>query len=157
MNEYFAAMTPVIERHGATLDKFIGDCIMVFFGAPVAQEDHALRAVRMALDMQSALQGLNRAWESRGSAALQVGMGIHTSFVTVGNFGSSTYTHYTVVGPGVHLTARIQSMTPPGKIWISAKTQAQINGKLPATPCSQLNLKDGTAPVQIFEVRDTTV
>ena len=157
LNEYFAAMTPVIERHGATLDKFIGDCIMVFFGAPVAQEDHALRAVRMALDMQSALQGLNRAWESRGSAALQVGMGIHTSFVTVGNFGSSTYTHYTVVGPGVHLTARIQSMTPPGKIWISAKTQAQINGKLPATPCSQLNLKDGTAPVQIFEVRDTTV
>ncbi|MFN0077342.1 MAG: CHASE2 domain-containing protein [Prosthecobacter sp.] len=152
LNEYFAAMTPIIERHGATLDKFIGDCIMVFFSAPVAQEDHALRAVRMALDMQAAMQNLNRTWEARGNAPLQVGMGIHTSFVTVGNFGSSTYMHYTVVGPGVHLTARIQSVTPAGKVWISAKTQAQINGRVETAPCSQLDMKGGAKPMPIFEV-----
>lgn len=152
LNEYFAAMTPIIERHGATLDKFIGDCIMVFFGAPVVQEDHALRAVRMALEMQAEMQNLNRTWEARGNAPLQVGMGIHTSFVTVGNFGSSTYMHYTVVGPGVHLTARIQSVTPAGKIWVSAKTQAQLNGRVETAPCSQLDMKGGAKPMPIFEV-----
>jgi adenylate cyclase len=153
LNEYFAVMTPIIERHGATLDKFIGDCIMVFFGAPLTQEDHALRAVRMALEMQAAMQALNRSWESRGGALLQVGMGIHTSFVTVGNFGSSTYMHYTVIGPGVHLTARIQSITPPGKVWISAKTQAQVQGKVRTVPCSHLEVKGEDKPMQIFEIR----
>ncbi|MDB6004750.1 MAG: hypothetical protein JWR15_1737, partial [Prosthecobacter sp.] len=95
LNEYFAAMTPLIERHGGTLDKLIGDCIMAFFGAPKEQADHAMRAVRMALDMQAAMQNLNREWERRGYAPWQTGMGIHTAFVTVGHFGSSTYMDYT--------------------------------------------------------------
>jgi adenylate cyclase len=155
LNEYFAAMTPLIERHGGTLDKLIGDCIMAFFGAPAAQEDHARRAVRMALAMQSAMQELNHEWKRRGYAPLSSGMGIHTAFVTVGNFGSSDYMDYTVIGPGVHLTAKIQNMTPPGKIWISAKTHAQLDGTVASTPCSTLEMKTG--PVALFEVTGVNV
>jgi adenylate cyclase len=152
LNEYFAVMTPLIERHGGTLDKLIGDCIMAFFGAPKEQADHAMRAVRMALDMQTAMQDLNREWERRGYAPWHAGMGIHTAFVTVGHFGSSTYMDYTIVGPGVHVAARIQNITPPGKVWISAKTQALVMDQVRAAPCTSLDLKGASGPIQLYEV-----
>lgn len=152
LNEYFAAMIPLIEQHGGTLDKLIGDCIMAFFGAPVAQEDHALRAVRMALDMQAALKKLNQEWERRGHAPFHVGMGINTAFVTVGHFGSPNYMDYTVVGPGVHVAARIQNVTPPGRVWISARTHALVADHVVATACQKIDMKGNTGPVQIHEV-----
>ncbi|OYW31100.1 MAG: hypothetical protein B7Z47_02120 [Chthoniobacter sp. 12-60-6] len=152
LNEYFAAMTPLIERHGGTLDKLIGDCIMTFFGAPKEQPDHALRAVRMALDMQAAMQDLNREWERKGYAPWQTGMGIHTAFVTVGHFGSSTYMDYTIVGPGVNVTARIQRLTPPGKVWISAKTHALVMDHVRSAQCGNLDLKGTGGPIQLYEV-----
>lgn len=152
LNEYFAAMTPLIERHGGTLDKLIGDCIMTFFGAPKEQPDHAMRAVRMALDMQAAMQDLNREWERKGYAPWQTGMGIHTAFVTVGHFGSSTYMDYTIVGPGVNVTARIQRLTPPGKVWISAKTHALVMDHVRSAQCSNLDLKGAGGPIQLYEV-----
>ncbi|WP_395739500.1 CHASE2 domain-containing protein [Prosthecobacter sp.] len=152
LNEYFAVMTPLIERHGGTLDKLIGDCIMAFFGAPTAQPDHALRAVRMAQEMQAKMHDLNREWERRGYEPWHVGMGLHTAFVTVGHFGSSSFMDYTIVGPGVHVAARIQNITPPGKIWISAKTHAMVMDQVRSAQCSSVDLKGGAGPMHIFEV-----
>ncbi len=111
-----------------------------------------MRAVRMALDMQAAMQDLNREWERKGYAPWQTGMGIHTGFVTVGHFGSSTYMDYTIVGPGVNVTARIQRLTPPGKVWISAKTHALVIDHVRSAPCSNLDLKGTSGPIQLYEV-----
>jgi len=154
LNEYFAAMTPLVERHGGTLDKFIGDCIMVFFGAPVVAkvEDQALSAVHMALDMQREMNGLAEKWARRGYEPLRIGIGIHTGYVTVGSFGSSTFLDYTVIGRAVNLAARIESQTEGGKILISASTQALVREHIQTRPHPALVLKGIPEPQVVFEV-----
>ena len=86
LNEYLAAMADVAEDYGGTLDKFIGDCVMVFFGAPTEREDHAQASARMAWAMQARIGKLNQEWSREGRAPMEVGMGINTDYVTYGNF-----------------------------------------------------------------------
>ena len=154
LNEYFAAMTPLIEQHGGTLDKFIGDCIMVFFGAPVPAkvEDQALCAVRMALDMQREMNVLAEKWSRRGYEPLHIGIGIHTGYVTVGSFGSSAFLDYTVIGRAVNLAARIESQTEGGKILISAQTYALVREHIQTKSHPDLVLKGIPEPQVVFEV-----
>ncbi len=152
LNEYFAAMTPFIERHGGTLDKFIGDCIMVFFGAPAADDKHALHAVRMALDMQREMTRLNENWSKRGYDPLHIGIGIHTAYVTVGSFGSSAFLDYTVIGRGVNLAARIESQAEGGKILISARTHSLVAELVRTAPHPDLTLKGIPEPQVAWEV-----
>jgi class 3 adenylate cyclase len=152
LNEYFSAMTPVVEKHGGTLDKFIGDCVMVFFGAPEAVEDHAARAVRMAWEMQREVDRLNLLWLQRGYDVLQIGIGIHTAYVTVGNFGSASFLDYTVIGRGVNLAARIESFAPGGRVLISGRTQSLARGVANTRPFAELQLKGIQEPVPVFEV-----
>ena len=153
LNEYFAAMTPCIERHGGTLDKFIGDCIMVFFGAPAPDEKHALHAVQMALDMQREMARLNENWSKGGYAPLEIGIGIHTGFVTVGSFGSAAFLDYTVIGRAVNLAARIESQVEGGKILISARTYSLVCDSVQVQPHPDLALKGIKEPQVVFEVR----
>src|SRR5207247_7264228 len=101
LNQYLSAMTEIVFRHGGTLDKYIGDAIMVFFGDPIPYEDHAMRAVAMALEMRAKLSELQREW-FRGEEPLFVGMGISTGYVTVGIVGSSARIDYTVIGSHVN-------------------------------------------------------
>ncbi len=152
LNQYFTAMTEVVERHGGTLDKFIGDAIMVFFGEPVEQPDHPIRAIRMAWEMQREIEKLNTHWHAEGREALHVGMGINTAFVTVGNFGSKDFTDYTVIGRGVNLAARIESWAPSGRILLSPRTWAIVQGKVEARLFAELRLKGIPEPVPVFEV-----
>ena len=152
LNEYFAAMTPHIERHGGTLDKFIGDCIMVFFGAPASVVDHALRAVRMAQDMQHEMVRLNENWARRGDEPLYIGIGIHTGYVTVGSFGSAAFLDYTVIGRAVNLAARIESQAEGGKILISARTHSLVREHVQARPHPDLTLKGIPEPQVVWEV-----
>lgn len=155
LNEYFAAMTPFIERHGGTLDKFIGDCVMVFFGAPNPDEKHALHAVQMAQDMQRDMVRLNENWTRRGYDPLHIGIGIHTGYVTVGSFGSSTFLDYTVIGRAVNLAARIESQAEGGKILISARTHSLVRDQIKTVPHPELTLKGIPEPQVVWDVVTT--
>ncbi|MBC7514550.1 MAG: adenylate/guanylate cyclase domain-containing protein [Herminiimonas sp.] len=111
MNQYLTRMTLVIRRHGGTLDKYIGDAIVAFWGAPVDDAQHAAHAVAAALDMQAELQLLNGELLAQGWPAMKIGIGINTGSMTVGDMGSSIRLAYTVMGDAVNLGARLESKT----------------------------------------------
>lgn len=111
MNEYLGAMTQVIRHHRGTLDKYIGDAIMAFWGAPVADPDHARHAVLAALEMQQALRQLDAPFQARGWPPLAIGVGINTGLMTVGDMGSPVRKAYTVMGDAVNLASRLESIT----------------------------------------------
>lgn len=111
MNEYLSAMTEVIRASRGTLDKYIGDAIMAFWGAPVAEPQHARQAVLAALRMQAALPALNRAFADRGWPAIRIGIGINTGEMTVGDMGSAVRKAYTVMGDAVNLASRLEGLT----------------------------------------------
>ena len=111
LNEYFNEMTEVLFRHGATIDKYIGDCIMAFWGAPVPQEDHAQRAVLASFEMQTTIARLREGYVRRGWPAPNMGIGINTGVMSVGNMGSRYRIAYTVVGDAVNLASRLEGLT----------------------------------------------
>jgi adenylate cyclase len=111
MNEYLGAMTLVIRKHRGTLDKYIGDAIMAFWGAPVADADHPRNGVITALEMHAALTELNKALVEKGFPALKIGVGVNTGDMTVGDMGSVIRKAYTVMGDAVNLGARLESIT----------------------------------------------
>jgi len=111
LNEYFNEMTEILYRHGATIDKYIGDSIMAFWGAPLEQEDHAQRAVLSSLDMQLAIKKLSKNFIKRGWPGPVMGIGINTGFMNVGNMGSKYRVAYTVIGDAVNLASRIEALT----------------------------------------------
>ncbi|MGB4674588.1 MAG: adenylate/guanylate cyclase domain-containing protein [Azovibrio sp.] len=111
MNEYLGAMTQIIRRYRGTLDKYIGDAIMAFWGAPVANPDHARHAVLAALEMQTALRLLDEPFKARGWPPLTIGVGINTGVMTVGDMGSPVRKAYTVMGDAVNLASRLEGLT----------------------------------------------
>ncbi len=111
INVFLTVMTEIVHRHGGTLDKYIGDAVMAFWGAPLEDERHADHAVAAALGMLEAAQRLNAAYESRGLALLRVGIGVNTGVVRVGDLGSRLRRAYTVIGDPVNLAARFEGLT----------------------------------------------
>ncbi len=155
LNEYFSQMTVIADRHGGTVDELSGDAILIFFGAPNAtnDKDHALRAVRMAIEMQAATQALNQKWKAAGIAAvLRVRMGVSTGVVTIGNFGSPDRMKYAALGKNVNLAARLQSHCDPGKILLSHATWLLINDQMPCVEKAELHLKGIHKPVMTYEL-----
>ncbi|PCJ41460.1 MAG: hypothetical protein COA71_07830 [SAR86 cluster bacterium] len=110
LNEYFSAITKVIEAHGGVVDKFIGDAVMALFGAPLVQTNAASNAVAAGLDMLNALEGVNQRFAARGIAALDIGIGINTGRVVLGNMGSESRLNYTAIGDGVNIASRIEGL-----------------------------------------------
>ena len=119
LNSYLGAMADVILAHQGTIDEFVGDAILAIFGAPLARPDDARRAVACAVEMQAAIQQLNRRNETEGLPRLEMGIAIHTGEVIIGNIGSERRTKYGVVGSAVNHAGRIESFTVGGQILIS--------------------------------------
>jgi adenylate cyclase len=111
LNEYFQEMTDIIFRWDGTVDKFVGDQIMAFWGAPVEQQNHAELAVRCALNMSDRLTALQKEWRGRGVEGINCGIGINTGEVLIGNIGAKQKMDYTVIGDPINLAARVEKMT----------------------------------------------
>jgi class 3 adenylate cyclase len=152
LNEYLDAMTQIVFAHGGTLDKYLGDGIMVFVGDPVPCDDHAERAVRMASDMQAKLKELQAEWFSEERECLQMGVGIATGYVTVGNIGSRDRMEYTVIGRNVNLASRLSGQAGPGQILISQQTHRAAKEIAELKSWGEVELKGFHKPVDVFEV-----
>jgi adenylate cyclase len=111
LNDVFTPLTEVVHRHGGTIDKYIGDALMAFWGAPLRDPEHAQRAVLAAVEMQAALARLRGDLARRGGPAVEMGIGLNTGTMSVGNMGSRYRVAYTVVGDPVNLAARVQALT----------------------------------------------
>jgi class 3 adenylate cyclase len=130
LNLYLEAMVDVIGRYQGTIDEIVGDGILVIFGAPVACQDHAEKAVACGLAMQLAMTEVNRRLVAKGGAEVEMGIAVHTGRVVVGNIGSLRRTKYAAVGANVNLVGRIQSFTTGGQLLISEDTHRNIKSPL---------------------------
>ena len=133
LNTYFDRMTQITMNYGATLDKFIGDGMLCYFGdEPNSNEhDNALRCVRMAIDMRREMAVLRRQWQNEGFGGLHIRMGINTGYCYVGNFGSRNRMTYTVIGKEANFAARLESAAQKDQILISESTFNLVNSKYP--------------------------
>lgn len=153
INRYLEEMVNVILDFGGTIDEFIGDAILVIFGAPITREDHAERAVACALAMQKAMTSVNDANKRDGLPMLEMGIGVNTGEVVVGNIGSPKRMKYGVVGSHVNLTARIESCTIGGQLLISETTFQRVGSAAKIHEKMQITAKGFKDPVNIYDVK----
>jgi len=151
LNEYFETMVEVVFTYKGTVDKYIGDGLMVFFGDPEPAPDHALRAVRAAIEMQNKARGLNAKWAREGGFPLRVRIGISTGEVVVGNMGSSRRLSYTVLGSAVNLAKRLESSAPADGILLSQKTRDLVAPFISTRLFGEINVKGIQDPVSAYE------
>jgi adenylate cyclase len=142
----------VIGRHQGTIDEIIGDAILVIFGAPVACDDHAEKAVACGLAMQLAMTEVNRCLVAKGTAELEMGIGVHTGRVIVGNIGSLRRTKYAAVGANVNLAGRIQSFSNGGQVLISEDTRGKIKTPLRIDGQCQVEPKGASRSLRLYEI-----
>jgi class 3 adenylate cyclase len=152
VNNFLSPMTEVILRHGGTIDEFIGDAILVLFGAPRAMEDHAARAVACAIEMQLAMPQVNELNRQAGLPEVATGIGINSGEVVVGNIGSEMRAKYGVVGHNVNFTARIESQTEGGQILVSSLTREICGGALTTGEEKVVHPKGFDEAVTVYEV-----
>jgi adenylate cyclase len=144
LNEYLTEMSAIALRHGATVDKFIGDAMLLFFGDPETKgvAEDARACLNMAVDMQKRLTELNAQWMKRGiEQPFQVRMGINTGFCNVGNFGSDDRMDYTIIGAEANLAARLQTIADAGGIVMSYETYALVRDMVRASPMEPIAMK----------------
>ena len=153
MNEYLGAMTAVIRGHRGTLDKYIGDAIMAFWGAPVDDPDHAKHAVITAMEMQKALTDLNVILQSKGWPELKIGVGVNTGVMTVGDMGSPVRQSYTVMGDAVNLGSRLEGITKQYGVGIlvGETTREKLKKDVVFRELDRVRVKGKDEPVGIYE------
>jgi adenylate cyclase len=152
LNVYLEAMTNVIVKYGGTIDEFIGDAILTIFGAPITKKDDAKRAVACALEMQLAMAAVNEQNRKSGFPELEMGIGVSTGEVVVGNIGSRKRAKYGIVGSHVNMTARIESYTVGGQILISEETFKETSGIAKVGQQMQIEPKGAKHPLTIYEL-----
>ena len=144
LNEYFTEMTRIALRHGGTVDKFVGDALLVFFGDPESRgaAEDAKACLLLAVEMQRRLAVLNNEWRMRGIAhPFTVRMGINTGYCNVGNFGSADRMDYTIIGAEANLASRLQSTAAPGTIVVSYETFALVRDIAEGRPQTPITMK----------------
>ena len=144
LNEYFTEMSAIALAHGGTIDKFVGDAMLIFFGDPETkgEAEDAAACLRMALEMQRRIAELNVKWRNEGvEHPFRVRMGINTGHCNVGNFGSADRMDYTIIGAEANLAARLQSIAEAGRIVISYETYALVRRMIEAHPLPAIHMK----------------
>ena len=153
LNVYLSAMTDVVERYGGAIDEFIGDAVLVIFGAPVASDDHAAQAVACAVAMQAEMRLVNERLTERGLPPLEMTAAVNTGEVVVGIIGSEKRAKYGVVGTPVNLTSRIQTLAAPGEVLISDITRTKAEGSgIETIETRHVSLKGIAEPVAVHNV-----
>ncbi len=155
LNEYLTEMNGIINKYDGTLAQLIGDGLYVFFGAPnkTGDKDHALRCLKMAIDMQLKMKELNKKWFNSGiDENLKIRCGINTGMATVGGYGSPERKEYTAMGMQVNLAARLESACKPGRILISHTTWALTREEFRCTPLGKIEVKGYHRPVTVYEI-----
>ncbi|MBO9449963.1 adenylate/guanylate cyclase domain-containing protein [Tropicibacter sp. R16_0] len=151
LNQYLTEMSEIVLQHGGTLDKFIGDAVVVYFGdtddGRTAQEN-AINCVQMALAMRARVSKLRMAWREQGlDDTIDLRIGINTGFCTVGNFGSDQRMDYTIIGSEVNLAARLEAAAEAGGILLAQETYALVKGAIQAAPAGTVMAKGFSRPV----------
>jgi len=152
LNIYFSDMTDVIFRYDGTLDKFIGDAIMAFWGAPIKTTDHPLQAVRCAIEMTNRLESVNSRLLDKNFPAINIGVGIHTGDVVLGNIGSDKKLDYTVIGDSVNLASRLEGLTKKYgcALIISETTYCAVRDQVPCLLIDRVRVKGKQQPIELY-------
>lgn len=157
LNTYFEHMSRIALRYGGTIDKFIGDAILIFYGDPVSRgpKEDATACVSMAVEMRREMQILRQKWQSQNiDKPLHIRMGITTGYCHVGNFGSETRMSYTIIGRDANLAARLQSVASPDEILISNETYLLVRDQIMCREKGAVSLRGISKPIQVWEVVD---
>lgn len=154
LNEYFSALSEVIMRNGGTVDKFEGDAIMAFWGAPLPIENHAELTCRAAIEARTRLAELNKKWLTEGRQEIHFRIGINTGEAVVGNLGSQDRFDYTAIGDNVNLAARLESANKfyATTIMISENTHGVVSDKFAIRRLDRIRVKGKDKPIDIFEL-----
>jgi class 3 adenylate cyclase len=158
LNHYLTEMSRIALDHGATIDKYVGDAILVFFGDPETKgvKEDALACVNMAIAMRKRMHDLAGIWRKSGiEKPLQVRMGIHTGYCTVGNFGSEDRLDYTIIGGAVNTASRLENVATPGEIVISYETFALVRDRIQCQEHHEIEVKGIAYPIATYKVLDT--
>lgn len=155
LNHYLTEMSRIAIQYGATIDKYVGDAIVIFFGDPetLGVKDDALACVRMAVAMRDRLAELQTIWRASGiERPLRCRIGINTGYCTVGNFGSVDRLDYTIIGAGVNLASRLESIAEPGEILVSYETYANVKDQVRCESCGEVTVKGKAYPIAVYRV-----
>lgn len=152
LNDYFEKMSAIAIKYDAYIDKFIGDCMMAVFSAPVPRKNDAERAVRMAWEQQKEIDKIMEKYKGEGKPVFSVGMGINTGDVILGNIGSKHKMDYTVIGDNVNLAARLYANAKGGQILISQSTFEEVKHILEVNKLEPIMVKGKSQPVDIYEI-----
>lgn len=152
LNIYFSKMVAVVEKYKGTIASFIGDAIMVIFGAPYSTSDDSLRAIACAIEMQLTLRKLNKANQKKGLPQLMMGVGINTGLAVVGNIGSKKRMQYSAIGSSVNLSSRIQDLSLGGQVLISEATYLENTQNVTINGHLQVKAKGFDHPIHIYDI-----
>ncbi len=159
LNQYLNEMTSIALHYGATVDKYIGDAIMIFFGDPHSRgvSEDAIECVKMAVAMQERVNELQTEWQTAGfTKPFKIRIGIHTGYCTVGNFGTENRMEYTIIGSSVNLASRIETNAKPDSIYISEDTYLLVKNAFKCIPVETVTPKGLTDPLQLYRVLTAT-
>jgi adenylate cyclase len=154
LNELFTILTEIVFRHGGTIDKFVGDCVMAMWGAPTPQDDHAARALAAAEDMMRWLEAGNATWEQKFGVKIELAIGVHSGEAIVGNVGSETRMEFTAIGDTVNVAARLEAIARPMQVLVTSATRdAAGTERFDLVDVGTRELAGRAAPVHLWELR----
>jgi len=154
LNTYLSSLANVVFKYEGTLDKYIGDCVMAVFGAPISHYNDTERAVVTAIEMQGYVNEINRKREDDGLERVEIGIGIHTGYVISGNMGSIDRMDYTVIGDVVNTAARLEALAGKGQILITKEVYEEVKYLVEAQFLNTIAVKGKEKPVSVYEVKD---
>jgi class 3 adenylate cyclase len=155
LNSYLGAMATICQKWGGTIDKFIGDAVMIYFGDEEGADpvEGARRCVQMALEMQSALGAVQSDWSRFGThLKLKIRVGINSGYCTVGNFGANERMDYTLVGGNVNVASRLEHLAEPGSICLSGSTYEMVRDLVEVKPMGRISVKGVAHPIDTYSV-----